>query len=73
MTHLVHAGGVLEENKAKTSGSASVGIHFDSAVWNFAKLTEVIFQVLFTRLPAEATHKHFSANKIVPFVPYSCM
>lgn len=61
-THLVHAGGVFEENEAKASRSSSVGVHLDSAVRHFAKLTEVIFQVLFTRVPAEAAHKHFSVN-----------
>lgn len=55
--YLVNTGRVFEENEAKASGSTGVRVHFDSAVRHFAKFTEVVFQVLFTRVPAEATHK----------------
>lgn len=61
-TDLVHAGGVFEKNEAKASGPAGVGVHLDGAVRHLAKLTEVVLQVLFTRFPAEAAHKHFTAN-----------
>lgn len=63
-TNLVHAGWVFEEYEAKAPGSASVGVHFDGAVRNLAELTEVVLQVLFTRLPAEAAHEHFTANRV---------
>lgn len=62
VTDLVHAAGVFEENEAEASGSASVGVHLDGAVRHLAKLTEVILQVLFTRVPAEAAHEHFTGN-----------
>lgn len=63
MTHLVHAGGVFEEDKAEAPGSAGAGVHLDGAVRHLAKLTEVILQVFFTRVPAEAAHEHFTANR----------
>lgn len=64
VTHLVHAAGVLEENEAEASGSASVGVHLDGAVRHLSKLTEVILQVLFTRVPAEAAHEHFTGETV---------
>lgn len=63
-TDLVHAAGVFEENEAKPSGSTSAGVYLDGAVRHLAKLSEVVLQVLFTRLPAEAAHEHFTANTV---------
>ncbi len=63
-TDLFHAGGVFEKHEAKASGSASVRINLDGAVRHLAKLTEVILEVFFTRLPAETAHEHFSANTV---------
>jgi len=62
VTHLFHAGGFFEENEAEASGPAGVGVHLDGAVRHLSELCEVILQVLFTRVPTEATHEHFTAN-----------
>lgn len=67
--HFVHTGRVFKEHEAEASGPASVGVHFDGAVWNLPKLAEVILQVFFTRVPAEATNKHFSANQRCKTLP----
>lgn len=73
MTDLVDAGGIFEENEAEASGPAGVGVHLDGAVWHLAELAEVILQVFFTRVPAEAAHEHFTADtewNIMPFLSY---
>lgn len=50
---------IFEQNEPKSSWTSSVWIHFNGAVCHLTKFREVIFEILFTSIPAEAPNKHF--------------
>lgn len=62
-THPVDAGRVFEQDEAKPPRPAGNGVDLYGAVWNFSKFSEVVLQVLFTGVPAQAPDKHFTVNK----------
>ena len=63
-THLVHAGGVFKKDESEAAGSARAGVHLNGAVRDLAELREVVLQVLFTGVPAQAAHEHFTADSV---------
>lgn len=62
-TNLVYAGWIFEKNETKSSWPARLLVNFDGAVWHLTKLGEVIFEILFGCVPAQATNKHFPECK----------
>lgn len=58
-SYLIHTLRFFEEYKAEASRSPSDGVQLQSAVYNFAKLREVILQILLGCIPAKATNEHF--------------
>lgn len=65
--YLFHTGGVFEEDKAEASGPAAIRVKLDGAIRHLAKFGKVVLQVLFTCIPAEAAHKHFTVNTVETF------
>lgn len=60
--YLFYTGRVFKEDKAKASGPAAIRVKLDGAIRHVAKFGEVVLQILFTCIPAEATNKHFTVN-----------
>ena len=63
-THLVHTGGIFKKDESEAAGSARAGVHLNGAVRDLAELWEVVLKVLFTGVPAQAAHKHFTADSV---------